>query len=487
MQVLDAAKVGGAATPRHLPHDAAVHPMRRPKLVLAAADATTVLVVALLAAISVPTEVAGGSAAATVAGVLGAPVVWIIAFLRERLYTARCIGRRLEEFRRIVRASSVAAGVMAASMFIADAPFRRAWLLLLFVGTTAAVTVEREAARRVFLRLRKAGKLRRRVIVVGANHEASELAESISNDPLTGYEVVGFVTDEHPEHVDAGCRDRLLGSVDETVALALTTQVSGVLIASTAVTTTASNRLARRLTDTGVHVELSSTLRDVAPERLRISTIGRFPVVYVEAVHRNGWRVVAKRAFDVVVSLFLLLALAPMLLVIAVAVRLTSRGPVLFRQVRVGHDGVPFELLKFRTMVVDAETRLAELIASNEADGPLFKMAEDPRVTSVGRLLRRSSVDELPQLWNVVRGEMSLVGPRPALPVEAQQWTPELRERLRVKPGITGMWQVNGRSTATFDDYVRLDLFYVDNWSLITDVAILARTIPVVLLQRGAH
>ena len=166
--------------------------------------------------------------------------------------------------------------------------------------------------------------------------------------------------------------------------------------------------------------------------------------------------------------------------------KLTSPGPVLFRQTRVGQYARPFEVLKLRTMVLDAEARLAALGELNEADGPMFKMAHDPRITRVGGFLRRTSLDELPQLWNVARGQMSLVGPRPALPSEMVEWDSELYNRLRVKPGITGMWQVNGRSGSSFADYQRLDLYYVDNWSILVDVGILAKTLPAVLSSRGA-
>jgi exopolysaccharide biosynthesis polyprenyl glycosylphosphotransferase len=218
-----------------------------------------------------------------------------------------------------------------------------------------------------------------------------------------------------------------------------------------------------------------------------VRPLGRFPVVYVEPVTRGGWRAAAKRAFDLVIAGVALIVAAPVLAVAAVVIKLDSRGPVLFRQVRVGQDSQPFPVLKLRTMVVDAEERLAELADANEADGPLFKMADDPRVTRVGRFLRASSIDELPQLWNVTRGHMSLVGPRPALPHETEEWDALLAQRLRVKPGITGMWQVSGRSDTSFEDYTRLDLYYVDNWSLATDLAILAKTVPVVLLRSGAR
>jgi len=178
--------------------------------------------------------------------------------------------------------------------------------------------------------------------------------------------------------------------------------------------------------------------------------------------------------------------IAPILIAAAIVVRLTSGRGVLFTQTRVGRNGAPFTVYKLRTMVHGAESMLPELMARNEAAGPMFKMADDPRVTTVGKFLRKTSIDELPQLLNVVKGDMSLVGPRPALPHEAIQWNDDLKERLRVKPGMTGNWQVNGRFTASLEDYERLDLYYVDNWSLVTDLVILAKTIPAVLRRNGA-
>jgi exopolysaccharide biosynthesis polyprenyl glycosylphosphotransferase len=195
---------------------------------------------------------------------------------------------------------------------------------------------------------------------------------------------------------------------------------------------------------------------------------------------------VAKRTFDVAVAGAALLLSLPTLVACALAIKLTSPGPVLFRQQRLGRDGRLFDVLKLRTMVVDAPDLLAELRARNQADGPLFKMRDDPRITRVGAFLRRFSLDELPQFWNVLRGEMALVGPRPALVEESEGWSPELHQRLRVKPGMTGMWQVGGRSHASFEDYTRLDLYYVDNWSLVVDLTIMAQTVPAVF-RRGAY
>jgi exopolysaccharide biosynthesis polyprenyl glycosylphosphotransferase len=214
---------------------------------------------------------------------------------------------------------------------------------------------------------------------------------------------------------------------------------------------------------------------------------GRLAVAHVLPPICAGWRAGAKRAFDVVTAAAAILVSAPFLAITAIAIKLDSPGPVFFRQVRVGRDGARFSMLKLRTMVDDAEALKAELASQNEAAGPLFKMRDDPRITRVGRLLRKTSLDELPQLLNVVRGEMSLVGPRPALPDEVEHWTPDLHHRLRVRPGLTGLWQISGRADASFESYEHLDLYYTDNWSLARDIWIIVRTIPAVVAQRGAR
>jgi exopolysaccharide biosynthesis polyprenyl glycosylphosphotransferase len=279
----------------------------------------------------------------------------------------------------------------------------------------------------------------------------------------------------------------VLGDWSEAVDVVRSAGVSGVIVATSAVDIALANRLARDLMELGYHVELTSGLVDISADRLIARPLGRRPVMYVEPVHLSGWRAVAKRGFDVMASVAALIFVAPVLAVAALLIRIDSRGPVFFTQERVGKDGKPFRVRKLRTMVADAERMLDVLRDQNDADGALFKMHDDPRVTRVGAFLRRFSIDELPQLFNVLLGEMSLVGPRPALPSEMSSWTEGLQNRLRVRPGITGMWQVNGRSSASFDDYVRHDLYYVDNWSLLTDIAIVLKTIPVVLLHKGAY
>jgi exopolysaccharide biosynthesis polyprenyl glycosylphosphotransferase len=339
----------------------------------------------------------------------------------------------------------------------------------------------------VFGLLRRRGLLLRPVVIVGGNTEAIALSATLVNNPVIGYRVVGFVDDTAPVGGHLLDHKPVLGAVDQVVDVVRRCNASGALVATSAIDPEVTNRLARQLNEAGYYAELSLSLRGIAPQRLALRALGHYQVASIGPVQRSGWRGMAKRALDVVGAAAGLLLTAPVLALIAVAIKLNSSGSMLFRQERVGHEGKPFRMLKFRTMVRDAETLMADLVHQNEVDGPLFKLKNDPRVTRVGHILRRFSLDELPQLWNVLRGDMSLVGPRPALPREITSWGPELHQRLRVKPGITGMWQVNGRSNASFEDYARLDLYYVDNWSLLTDLAIIVKTVVAVLRRHGAY
>ena len=300
--------------------------------------------------------------------------------------------------------------------------------------------------------------------------------------------MVGIVDDGFPAGSVIQEGYRTIGGVDEIDELVRATAADGIIVSVGALTAERLNFVTRAMAGSGVHVELSAPLRGFSADRLTVRSLGdQFTVVHVRPRVDSPRRAIVKRSVDMVLAVIGLTLSAPMLLVLAVIIKLDSPGPVLFHQRRVGKGGTPFHLVKLRSMVADAEDRLESLRHLNEADGPLFKVRGDPRITRVGRYIRNLSLDELPQLWNVLRGEMSLVGPRPALPDEIRGWTPELHQRLQVRPGITGMWQVSGRSEATFDDYVQLDLFYVDNWSLSLDLKILLRTIPSVLCQRGAH
>lgn len=426
---------------------------------------------------------AGASIHHLYVGLLSLPI-WSVVLWRGRLFSEPHIAGRLDEFRRLAQADLASLGVAVIAAFLLRLYVSRGWLIVSGFLALAFLVGEREAVRRHVRRLRRNGRLLRRVVLVGANVEGLTLGDMLAADPELGYEPVGFVDDDaEPDSLLGGIP--VLGPLSETYQAAVTARADAVIIATTAVDHQTTNRLIRQLSVNGFRVELSCSLCDVAPARLQLRPLGRVPVVYVDRVRRDGWEMRAKRAFDVSVALLLGVLAAPFLAAVAMAIKLTSRGPVHFRQTRVGKDGELFNVLKFRTMVVGAEAMKASLEEHNQADGPLFKLRSDPRITPVGRVLRALSIDELPQLWNVLRGDMSLVGPRPALPNEMPLWSPELHGRLAVKPGMTGMWQVSGGTRwHSFDEYARLDLYYVDNWSIWTDLAILAKTIPAVLFHR---
>ena len=281
----------------------------------------------------------------------------------------------------------------------------------------------------------------------------------------------------------------VLGALDHVPAVLDNVRADAVIVASTSDTAaTWVRRLAWQLEGTDIELLVVPGLVEVAPDRLTIRPTQTLPLVQVREPVYRGVRRVAKSAFDRAVAATLLVLGSPLLLGIAVAVRVTSPGPALYRQTRIGVRGRTFHVLKFRSMVVDADARLADLTAARDAgDGVLFKMRQDPRITTVGRHLRRLSLDELPQLVNVLRGDMSLVGPRPHLPSEVEFYGDEVQRRLLVKPGVTGLWQVSGRSDLSWEESVELDVRYVDNWSLGRDLGILWRTVRAVLSSSGAY
>jgi len=413
---------------------------------------------------------------------LGCLPLWLVVFGHYRLYTARAVASRMEEWSRLVRASVVSTAGMAVVSYVIRFQASRTFVLGAAAFAVPACLLEREALRLVFRRLRVSGRLQRRAIIIGSNEEAQAFARMFRGLPHLGYDVIGFCADEQMSSSGVPWLGRLDDAADLVAAVGATTAV----VATTSLGHIEANRVVRRLHDAGIHVELSSGLCDIPAERLSVRDLGHHAVFYLEPTVHSGWRAVAKRAFDVVVSLIALVLTGPLLAVSAVMIKLSSPGPALFHQERVGQGGRVFRIHKLRTMIEGADAMVVGLAEQNEADGPLFKVRQDPRVTRVGRVLRGLSIDELPQLWNVLMGEMSLVGPRPALVRELFGWLPEVHNRLRVKPGVTGMWQVSGRSSSSFDDYVRHDLFYVDNWTLLRDLVILGKTIPAVITRRGA-
>jgi exopolysaccharide biosynthesis polyprenyl glycosylphosphotransferase len=323
-------------------------------------------------------------------------------------------------------------------------------------------------------------------IIVGCNDEARAMARTLARRPSMGYDVRGFieVTQSGVDTVDGLA---VLGSVESIGEVAARLNARVVIIAGTAVGGGMLQQIDTALAASDISVRVSSGLANLGASRACVEPLDGMALFSLQRQRFSSRARILKRVLDVTFASAMLVVASPALLAIALLVRLTSNGPVLFRQERVGVEGRTFMMCKFRTMVVGAEDLRHQLHAHNEADGLLFKMRVDPRVTRLGRWLRRFAIDELPQLLNVVKGEMSLVGPRPALPSEMLNYDERSRGRLRVKPGLTGLWQVNGRHELVFEDYMRYDLFYVENWSVVMDLYILAKTIPALIAARGSY
>ncbi|HUP68734.1 MAG TPA: sugar transferase [Acidimicrobiales bacterium] len=409
--------------------------------------------------------------------------LWLMAFHRYHLYNSRHVASHRDECCQVVHAVGLGVILTALVAYGLDQIVPRRWLILVFVLASTGVTLERVVVRRWFARLRRRGHFIRRVVVAGTGPEAAALVIMLNEQPHLGYRVVGLLgagaVDPRVRHLP------LFNSTSDVAGEVRNAGAGGVLVATTDVGIETSNRLVRSLTDAGIHVEMSSSLKDIDAERLSVRPLGCFPMMYVEQVKRGGWRPAAKRSFDIVASLLIVVLTLPLMILAALAVKATSPGPVLYRQERVGWHGRRFRIFKLRSMYTDGDERLRSLAVDIPA-GPVAKLRKDPRVTPVGRLLRKLSIDEVPQLLDVLRGEMSLVGPRPEQPAEVALWSADLFDRLRVRPGLTGIWQVSGRSAAR-DTKDRLDLYYVDNWSIGRDIAILLKTVPVVLFSKGAY
>jgi exopolysaccharide biosynthesis polyprenyl glycosylphosphotransferase len=415
------------------------------------------------------------------------PIAWIACVALQRGYETRYFGTGPEEFRSIIRAAVALTAVVAITSYATKSEVARGFVILAVPTTCVAAMVGRWILHRQISWRRFAGRCMRRVLVVGRNDQVMTLTRHLEERPADGYVVVASCLPRGDVFADAEF-ERLgrtemdiLAGVDqfdvEVVAVATDPELAGHQL----------RKLSWALEQRGVELIVSPGIVEVAGPRISIRPVAGLSLLHLERPSVSGGPHVLKSIFDRVVGCLLLLGVSPILLVTALLVKLTSRGPVLFRQTRVGRGGEQFKMLKFRTMVADAEARKAELHALNEGNGILFKMRDDPRITKVGKYLRRFSIDELPQLLNVLRGDMSLVGPRPPLPAEVAQYAIDDARRMLVKPGLTGLWQVSGRSDLTWEESMRLDLRYADNWSIALDLLILWKTARAVLGSDGAY
>lgn len=416
------------------------------------------------------------------------PLGWLVVLWGNRAYDRRYLGLGTDEFKRVIRAAVTVAASVSFLAFSTKTNLSRLSVATALVGAMMFILYGRAVARLLLhIIRRRAGYAAHRMVLVGTLPEALEVHTAVTRSPAAGLIPVAIhLTDgyaaargiETPVPVYSG-RD----------VLALVREVGADTIAvcgSASAEPGELRRLAWQLEGSGVDLVVAPQLTDIAGPRVHIRPIEGLPLLHVEEPTLSGPALLAKNLMDRVAAGLGLLVLLPVFAAIAIAIRISDPGPVFFRQPRVGHEGRTFRVWKFRTMYVDAEDRLAALVDQNETDGMLFKIRQDPRVFPVGRFLRASSLDELPQLINVLKGEMSLVGPRP-LPADDGDFLGDVRRRLLVRPGMTGLWQVSGRSDLSWDEAVRLDLYYVDNWSLAYDLSILWRTIGVVLARKGAY
>jgi exopolysaccharide biosynthesis polyprenyl glycosylphosphotransferase len=401
--------------------------------------------------------------------------VWLIGY--QQLYAAGIADMRTAELHRLMVVTLRLAAVAVTLQWILPGPVSPAAVAIGSALSLTGLVLARIVYRGWLRNARAAGRFGRSITFVGIDGQARAIRRQLDDRPELGFTVVGAFGPREAAH-RYGMDDVWAGHVVDAPAFVRRNAADAVLVSTTALGPGEIDPIVRDLlAGTSCQVHLTTALGGLDQRRVRPAHVDYEPVLSIDRAGPRRAQSLVKRAIDLTLGSVVLVLALPVLAVAAVAIKVGDRGPVLFRQVRVGRDGHPFTVFKLRTMTIDAETRLVHLSSHNERRGPLFKMEQDPRVTRVGSLIRDLSIDELPQLWNVLKGEMSLVGPRPALPEEDAVFDDRLRGRNRVRPGITGLWQVEARDNPSFLTYERLDLFYVENWSLGLDLTILVATV----------
>jgi exopolysaccharide biosynthesis polyprenyl glycosylphosphotransferase len=431
-----------------------------------------------------------GSDVSDMLGVVG-PLMffaWIVTIAVSGGYARSVFGAGPDEYKRVVNASLLTAAVVGVGCYLAKFPLSRGFFFLAFAIGVPLLVLGRFGLRRALHKAHRLGVLQHRVVIAGRPSHIDEIAAVLQRESWLGYRVVGAVTPAGHVSTTTASGIPVIGDSADLASVAGGAGADIVFFANGAFRT--SDEMRRAAWDLEQHrtqVVVAPSVTDVARERITVRPVGGLPLMHLDTARSAKASRWAKRTFDLAGASTLVLVLSPILLLAALRVWAFDRGPILFRQTRTGRDGVEFACLKFRSMVTNAEELLATLHAEAGFDGGLFKMKEDPRITKPGKWLRRFSIDELPQLFNVIRGEMSLVGPRPPLPAEVATYDDDMRRRLRVLPGMTGLWQVSGRSDLSWEEAIRLDIYYVDNWSMMQDLSILARTVGAVASSRGAY
>jgi exopolysaccharide biosynthesis polyprenyl glycosylphosphotransferase len=418
---------------------------------------------------------------------LGLPILWLTALRVAGGYDVRFIGTGSDEFRKVLNAGASLAAAIAVFSYLVNLQLSRAWVFVAMPSVILFDLATRYLMRKRLHRQRASGRCMLSVVAVGHERAVADLVRELQRDCYHGLTVVGACVAQ-PSECSGIAGVPVYGGLDDVTAAVNDSGADTVAVLGCPEMNPIRLRgLAWELEKTGTDLCLAPALLDVAGPRTTIRPVAGLTLLHVDHPQLGGIRLIVKELFDRSVAAVALILLAPLFVVLGVMIWLNDRGPALFTQVRVGKDGRAFKIYKFRTMVVDAEQRKPRLMGGNDLDGVLFKLYNDPRITSVGAHLRRWSIDELPQLLNVLLGDMSLVGPRPALPDETARYAGHVTRRLVVKPGITGLWQVSGRSDLSWEESVRLDLRYVENWSFALDLQIMWKTTSALVRRSGAY
>ncbi|MBD7980288.1 MULTISPECIES: sugar transferase [Oerskovia] len=416
-------------------------------------------------------------------------VAWAGSLAFSKTRDVRIVGSGPTEYQRVFDSSWRLFAVLAILAFLFRFPEGRGYLVVAFPLGLGGLLLGRYLWRQWLHRKRAAGSHRTAVLAIGHRDQAERLIRDLNERDSSGYRVVAVCIPSGPvRDGDSILGVPILGDLRSAGQIAARVEAGCVAVSgSDAVTADVVRHLSWELEPVGVDLMLTTELVDVAGPRITITPAESVSLLHVDAPRFTGPKFVFKSISDWFGAAILTVLLLPVLITVGLAVWLTSKGPVFYSQRRVGRNGETFSMLKFRSMRVDAELDLTALAQANEGSGLLFKIRDDPRVTPVGRFIRRYSLDELPQIFNVLRGDMSLVGPRPPLPREVSQYEKKVRRRLLVKPGLTGLWQVGGRSDLSWEESVRLDVYYVENWTMFGDFLILARTARAVVSGHGAY